>query len=163
MARRTFFSFHYDRDIWRANVVRNSWVTKDREAAGFWDASLWEEAKIKGDESIKTMILDGLKNTSVTVVLIGAETANRQWINYEIIESYKCKNGLLGLYIHNIKDIYGHTDTKGNNPFDYLHIEKSLGTKTYLSSLYPCYDYVNDNGYLNLGDWINNAAQQAGR
>ena len=47
MARRVFFSFHYERDIWRANVVRNSWVTQDREAAGFWDASLWEEAKKK--------------------------------------------------------------------------------------------------------------------
>ena len=48
MARRVFFSFHYERDIWRVNVVRNSWLTKGREAAGFWDASLWEEAKKKG-------------------------------------------------------------------------------------------------------------------
>ncbi len=47
MARRVFFSFHYERDIWHANVVRNSWITQDREAAVFWDASLWEEAKKK--------------------------------------------------------------------------------------------------------------------
>jgi MTH538 TIR-like domain (DUF1863) len=46
MARRVFFSFHYERDIWRASIVRNSWVTKpDRQAAGFFDASIWEEAK----------------------------------------------------------------------------------------------------------------------
>lgn len=32
MARRVFFSFHYERDIWRANQVRNRWITKDREA-----------------------------------------------------------------------------------------------------------------------------------
>ena len=57
MARRVFFSFHYERDIWRANQVRNSWVTQpDRESAGFFDASLWEEAKRKGDAAIKKMI-----------------------------------------------------------------------------------------------------------
>ncbi len=39
MARRVFFSFHYERDVWRAGQVRNSWVTKDREEAGFWDAA----------------------------------------------------------------------------------------------------------------------------
>ncbi|MDL1957599.1 MAG: TIR domain-containing protein [Candidatus Desulfofervidus auxilii] len=26
MARRVFFSFHYERDVWRANVVRNTIV-----------------------------------------------------------------------------------------------------------------------------------------
>ena len=35
MPRRTFFCFHYEKDISRCNVVRNSWVTQDREAAGF--------------------------------------------------------------------------------------------------------------------------------
>ena len=34
-ARRVFFSFHYQRDIWRVNQVRNHWVAKDdRQAAG---------------------------------------------------------------------------------------------------------------------------------
>lgn len=55
MARRTFFSFHYQRDIWRANVVRNSGVVIGSSAAGFQDASLWEEAKKKGDTEIKKL------------------------------------------------------------------------------------------------------------
>ena len=76
MVRREFFSFHYERDIWRANEVRYSWVThQDRESAGFWDASLREEAKKQGDAAIKRMIDEGLMRTSVTVVLIGTETA----------------------------------------------------------------------------------------
>jgi hypothetical protein len=106
MARRVFFSFHYERDIWRANVVRNSWVTQDREAAGFWDASLWEEAKKKGDAAIKQMIDDALRNTSVTAVLIGTETASRPYVKYELIQSYNKtpRNGMLGVYIHGIKD-----------------------------------------------------------
>lgn len=49
MAKRVFFSFHYQDVIdFRANVVRNHWVTKDREEAGYFDASIWEEAQKKG-------------------------------------------------------------------------------------------------------------------
>jgi len=157
MARRVFFSFHHDRDIWRANVVRNSWVTQDREAAGFWDASLWEKAKKKGHDAIKRMIDRGLEGTSVTAVLIGAETSNRQWVRYEIKESYKRRNGLLGVYIHNIKDKNGYTDTKGDNPFDRIYAQKD-GKKVYFSDKYPIYDWVNDDGYNNFGHWVEKAA-----
>jgi hypothetical protein len=163
MARRVFFAFHYERDIWRAGQVRNSWVTKpDREDAGFWDAADWEKIKKQGDEAIKRWIKDQLKGTSVTAVLIGAETSTREWVKYEIIESYNRGNGLLGIYIHNIKDRNGYTDTKGNNPFSYIYIEQD-GKKVYFSEIYPTYDWVNDDGYENLGDWVEKAAKKAGK
>jgi hypothetical protein len=50
----------------------DSWVTKDRESAGFWDAAAWEEVKKKGNDAIEKWIDDQLKGTSVTVVLIGS-------------------------------------------------------------------------------------------
>ncbi len=97
MARRVFFSFHYERDIWRSSIVRNSWLTHpDREAAGFWDASLWEETKLRGDAAIQRLIDAGLEYTSVTAVLIGSETADRRWVQYELRKSYERGNGLLG-------------------------------------------------------------------
>jgi hypothetical protein len=99
MARRVFFSFHYGRDIWRANQVRNSWVTQDREAAGFFDASLWEKAKTKGQDAIERLIDGALQNTSVTVVLIGSQTAGRRYIAYEIQQSFARGNGMLGVYM----------------------------------------------------------------
>jgi antiphage defense system Thoeris ThsB-like protein len=114
--RNVFFSFHYQRDIWRANVVRNSGAVIGESAAGFRDASLWEEAKKKGDRAIKNLIDEGLKGTTVTVVLIGAETANRAYVTYEIEKSIERKNGLLGLRIHNIKDQNGRTDVMGSIP-----------------------------------------------
>jgi hypothetical protein len=114
--RNVFFSFHYQRDIWRANVVRNSGVVIGESAAGFRDASLWEEAKRKGDNAIKALIDEGLKGTTVTAVLIGAETANRKYVNYEIEKSIQRGNGLLGLRIHNIKDRNGNTDSMGTVP-----------------------------------------------
>jgi hypothetical protein len=114
--RHVFFSFHYQRDIWRANVVRNSGAVIGEAAAGFRDASLWEETKKKGDAAIKKLIDDGLNGTSVTVVLIGAETANRKYVNYEIEKSIEIGNGLLGLRIHNIKDQNGNADYPGLIP-----------------------------------------------
>ena len=84
MARKVFFSFHYGRDVWRVNVVRNSGGVEGVSAAGFHDGSVWEETKKKGDEAIKKLIDSGLDGTSVTVVLIGAETANRTYVSYEM-------------------------------------------------------------------------------
>lgn len=149
MARRVFFSFHYERDIWRASVVRNSWVTKlDRVAAGFFDASIWEEAKKKGDAAIKTMIDDALVGTSVTAVLVGNQTAYRNYVKYEIKQSIARGNGLLGVRIEKVKNSKGEVDEAGPNP---------------LPSKYKLYRWNADKGYLNFGSWIEEAARAAGR
>jgi hypothetical protein len=160
MARRVFFSFHYERDVWRAGQVRNSWVTKeDREAAGFWDSAAWEEVKKKGTAAVEKWIDDQLKGTSVTVVLIGAETSTREYVGYEIKQSHIKKNGMLGIYIHNLKDSNQKTDTKGANPFDNRTFKDADGNII----IYPTYDWVNDDGYHKIGDWIEAAAKKAGR
>lgn len=98
--RRTFFSFHYQRDIWRACIIRNTGVVDAQAAAGWADASIWEEAKKKGDAAIKKLINQGLANTTVTVVLIGTQTKNRTYVSYEIEKSIERGNSLLGIYIH---------------------------------------------------------------
>lgn len=116
MARRVFFSFHYQRDLWRVNIVRNSAVVEGVAAAGFSDASLWEEAKRKGDAAIKRLIDNGLSGTSVTAVLIGAETANRDYVTYEIQQSIARGNGLLGVRINGLKDQSGKIDSWGSVP-----------------------------------------------
>jgi hypothetical protein len=120
MARRVYFAFHYQNDIWRVNQVRQSWVTQERQEAGFYDASLWEEAQKQSDLAIKRMINSGLQNTSATCVLMGSETSKRRWVQYEIVKSFDKGNALLGAYIHNLKDRFGKTSTKGADPFDYL-------------------------------------------
>lgn len=158
MTRRVFFSFHYERDNWRAAQVRNSWVTKpDREAAGFWDAAEWEKVKKEGDMAIKRWIDKQLDRTSVTIVLIGAETTSRKWVRYEIIKSLEKGNGIVGIYIHNLKDKDGSTDRQGDVNFGKIDGEHEF------SELYPTYDWIKNKGYDNLGDWIERATLIAGR
>ncbi len=103
MARRVFFAFHYQEDIWRVNQVRNSNVVAGVDQAGFYDHSEYEEANRLGPEGIRRLILRHLENTTVTVVLIGRYTASRPWVRFEIAESIKRRNGLLGIYIHNLR------------------------------------------------------------
>jgi MTH538 TIR-like domain (DUF1863) len=76
--------------------------------------------KKKGRAAIERMIDTGPENTSVTVVLIGAETTYRDYVRYEIAESHGLGKGLLGIYIHNISDQRGNEDVMGDNPFSQL-------------------------------------------
>ncbi len=125
MAKRVFFSFHYQDVIdFRANVVRNHKTTK-HEGAGYFDASIWEDAKKESDLALKRLINSELKNTSVTAVLIGSETYSRRWVRYEIMKSLEKGNLLLGIHINSIAGKDQKTKKLGANPFDYLAIEFS--------------------------------------
>lgn len=129
--RRVFFSFHYQQDIWRASNVRNSWVyqsDKTRSGFGFYDASIWENAKSNSDDALKLLIRQSLKNTSATCVLIGTQTAHRRWVRYEIVRSIITGNRLIGIYIHGVKNQYQQTAFKGPNPFDYIGTYLKNGT-----------------------------------
>ena len=193
MSRRVFFSFHYDDVAnFRANVVRQSNAVLGRDQLGFFDASVWETAKRTSELAIKRLIDQALENTSVTCVLIGSETYNRHWVRYEILKSIERGNGLLGVHINGIRDKYRQTTVNGPNPFDFLRIcplvsyqanphiamerdgfqwRKWDGFNFYperpidiqLSSLYPVYDWIANDGINNFAVWIENAARVAGR
>jgi hypothetical protein len=158
MARQTFFSFRYKNDCWRASIVRNSWVTQERKAGGFFDSAEWEEVKRKSDPAIASWINNQMNGTSVTVVLIGSDTAGKKWIDYEIKASHDRGNGLLGIHIHGIKNSLGYTSLKGKNPFNNFTFKRNGQVVTF-----PVYDWVADNGYQNMGAWIEKAALAAGR
>lgn len=147
MARRTFFSFHY-KYVWKVNQIRNMPNITGTAAAGFQDASLWEEAKKKGGKEIENMIDKGLENTSVTVVFVTYGTANRKYINYEIDQSIARGNGLVAVQIHHLKDQNGETGSPGAIP---AQIE---------ANGFKAYEYTDKE---DLASWIEEAANLAGK
>jgi len=153
MARKIFFSFHHERDAWRAGQVRNSGVIATEDERGFIDAADWEEIKREGDAAIEAWIREQLKGTSVTVVLIGAETSKRPWVVHEIRESWECGNAIVGLYIHNVKNQESETDTKGANPLDTIYLKNGQA----LSTVCKTFDWVLNDGRINLGTWAEEA------
>ena len=124
MAKRVFFSFHYQDVIdFRANVVRNHGKFKlTLQDAGFFDASMWEKAKKESDLALKRLINNGFKNTSNTCVLIGSGTYLRPWVRYELLKSVKKGNHIFGVHINSIKCKNGQIKAKGKNPLDYVGI-----------------------------------------
>lgn len=120
MARRTFFSFHYKPDVHRAWNVRNSWVTQEREGAGFFDGSVFESKQRTGDDTLKRFLTDGLAGSSVTAALYASQTAWRRWVRFELLRSFQQGKGILSIAIHMIQNLEQQVATPGPNPLDLL-------------------------------------------
>lgn len=160
LARRVFFSYHFQKDAWRANQVRHSWVPHpNREAAGFFDAAEQEEVKRQSEEAIKRWIDRQLQNTSVTAVLIGEENAERPFVQYEIEKSVERGNGLLGIRIDTLKNKQGERGIRGENPLGHYYIETESG-EVPLSRIFPTYHWKEDKGNENMSEWVEEAANK---
>ncbi len=160
MARRVFYSCHYLPDAWRTSQVRNIGAIDGSKPASDND---WETVKKGGDKAIQRWIDDQLNGRSCTVVLIGKDTANRKWINYEIEKSWNDKKGLVGIYVHNLKDSSQSQSTRGSNPFDYMTMKRDNAKMSSLVKAYNppytvsklVYDYISQN----IAAWIDEAVK----
>lgn len=132
--RRAFYSFYYREDSWRASQVRNIGVIEGNRPATDND---WEVVKRRGDAAIAYWIKSQMIGRSCTIVLAGTNTANRKWINFEIIESWNRRMGVVGIYVHGLKDVFGSISTMGPNPFFHIQIP---GTCVPLSRVVTCYN-----------------------
>jgi hypothetical protein len=123
----------------------------------------WETITKGGDAAIGRWIDGQLYGKSVAIVLIGANTAGRKWIKYEIKKAWEDGKGLLGVYVHNLTDAAGDQSSKGRNPFDDFTVAVN-GSNKRLSSIVSAYDppYTtskNVYGHIedNLAEWIEEA------
>ena len=161
--RQVFFSSEYNNDALRSSQVRN--MRKLDNSSTFSDND-WEEVKEKTDAKIREWIDNQMAKRSCLVVLIGATTSGRKWINYEIEKAYELNKGIVGIYIHGLKDKNGNQTTKGSNPFYNILIGKN---KERLSKYVECYEsfhltstYVYDDIKNNIEQLIEDAISNAG-
>jgi len=145
--RQVFYSFHYKPDCWRASQVRNIGTIEGNKPAS---DNEWEKITSAGDDAIKRWINEQMKYRSCTVVLVGSKTANRKWINYEIVKSWKDGMSVVGICIHGLKNSQGYIAEKGENPFDYITYGDT-GKK--LSAIVKCYNPTGANSKEKY-DWI---------
>lgn len=92
--RQVFFSFHFDKDIWRVGQVRNIGAVDGQEI--FFDNG-WEKVRLKSDTAIKAWIDSEMRMRSCIVVLIGTDTASRRWVQYEIEQAWRLGKGVVGI------------------------------------------------------------------
>lgn len=156
--RRVFFSFEYNKDNWRASQIRN--MGKVDGSSTFSDND-WEEVKVKSDAKIKEWIDSQMAMRSCLVVLIGATTSGRKWINYEIEKAYELNKGIVGIYIHGLKDSSGEQTTKGSNPFYQFYIgEESKRLSNYVTCFESNYK-LSDNVYKDIKENIEQLIEDA--
>ena len=129
--RRVFYSFHYKPDNWRASQVRNIGAVEGNKPVSDND---WESVAGAGESAIKKWIDNQMEGRTCTIVLVGKNTANRKYINYEIIQSWNKGMGVVGVHISGLQDRGGNTSGKGDNPF--LNI--TLGDKKKLADVVKC-------------------------
>lgn len=146
MSRRVFFSFHHG-DLWRAQVIRNSGAAESVALADFLDLQSWEDVLREDEAAIQARIERCLEGTSVTVVLIGAETATRRHVSYEIERSIQRGNGIFGIKVHSLKDANGATSAPGDIPKKLLEVGA------------PVYEWQ----FGHLGKWIETAERGAAK
>jgi len=156
MARRAFFSFHYDADNWRAAQIRNMRLIEGNRPATDND---WESIKRGGDRAIEKWINDQMQGKSVVIVLIGSGTAGRKWIDYEIKKAWSDRKGLFGIYIHNLLNRNGFQSRKGKNPFG----EFTFNNRPF-SDIINSYDFPYSDSKMiyacirsKMADWIEEA------
>lgn len=140
--RQVFYSFHFGNDSWRAGQVRNIGAIEGNTPVS---SNEWEEVKRKGDDSIKKWINDNMNYRSCVIVLIGEETSNRPWVQYEIQKAWKDGKGIVGIHIYGLKDTLSRQSLKGNNPFRLFYIDKTVNYIARKSS-------ASDTNEVNLGD-----------
>lgn len=153
-----FYSFHYDNDVFRVQQIRNMDVIEGDEPVL---PTAWGQIKRRGDDAVERWIDESMKYKRCVLVLVGEETANRRWVQYEIKKAYESRKGLLGVYVHNLKCPRTGQCAKGANPFDMFTVK---GRRERLSTVIPCYDPGHD-AYAgiaaNLAHWVARAISAA--
>lgn len=156
MAKKCFLSFYYDADSWRVSQIKNIGAIEEQPILS---ANKWEEIKKKGDDAIKEWIENNMRGKECLIVLVGTSTSGRKWVKYEIQRACEKGIGVLGIYIHNLKDAAGSQTTKGTDPFANV----SVGGKS-ISSYAKMYDppyttstYVYDHIKDNVSGWVDEA------
>lgn len=114
MAKTVFYSFHYERDVHRAQLVKNIGAL---EGQPLLNSQQWEEVRRGGTAGIERWIDKEMKYKRVVIVLIGQETASREWVRYEIEKAWEEKRPLLGVQIHGLSSM-GTADRPGVSPFN---------------------------------------------
>lgn len=160
MKRKVFYSFHYDNDVMRTQLIRHIGTLEGNEPVS---KNEWETVKGRGDAAIKNWIDENMKYKDCVVVLIGSETAKRPWVKYEIQKAWNDRRGLFGIYIHNLRDPRNGTCRKGDNPFNYIYTDSGVSLSTYVQ----CYDPNSWDAYNDIAnhleDWVEAAIANKGR
>jgi hypothetical protein len=134
MTKFVFYSFHYDRDPWRASQVLDM---STRPGQRILPSQEWADLKNRGVRAVKEWLTSQVAAAEAVVVLTGAETAHRPLINYEIRKAWILCKPLVGIRIHGLADLNDEADTRGDNPFANVRLQHGRTAADYVPLIDP--------------------------
>lgn len=157
MAKRIFYSLHFDNDYTRTRALRNLALVAGFPAVSAHD---WAYVTRQGNAVTKKWIDARIDAADCVIVLIGSETSTRPLVLYEIARAWTAKKGLFGIYVHGLHDMFGRPSPRGPDPFDKLVLPNGLPMSRYVPAYDPsgtgsdaCLDTIK----VNLEAWVKNA------
>ena len=155
-----FYSFHYERDVARVMLVRNLGAI---EGQPLLNPQEWEQVRRGGNPAVEKWIDKQMAYKTAVVVLVGAETANRHFVNYEIIKAWNDKRPVVGIRIHGLSS-FGNVDSPGANPFAQIKLPDGGNLGQYIPLHDPVgrdsqqvYSSISDN----LKTWVSGAYKRS--
>lgn len=131
MAHKIFVSYHHSNDQDKADYLRTFYGKNNT----IIDRSLDEEINSDNDDYILSQIRNNhLKDSTVTIVLIGSETSKRKWVDWEIYSSLRpygsrSRNGLVGIYLPTAGETPDRLQDNINSGYAVTMNWKDLSTK----------------------------------
>ena len=118
---RVFISYHHDNDQWYKNELVK--FGKDNNIFEDWSVDTGDISDDLTDEQIRVKIRDEyLKESSVTIVLVGTETKHRKHVDWEIYSSMfdgkiNKKSGIIVINLSSVNCDYYTASHKGEKEY----------------------------------------------
>lgn len=97
----------------------------------------WEKVRRQTDSAIERWIDDQMKYVKAVIVLVGSSTAESRWVRHEIRKAWDEYYPLLGVRIHKLMDMNGHTSLAGSNPFSRVGLQNGQKVSDYVPLIEP--------------------------
>lgn len=113
--RKVFIGYHHRGD---QKAVEEFCERFSDELEVFTDSSLKRAAESEDLDYLTQVCRDAIKNTSVTIVMVGKQTGGRKFVDWEIHYTLRRKHGLLGITVPELtsKEVWVPNRLNDNRP-----------------------------------------------
>lgn len=104
LKRHNIFISHHSADDPQVQALKNRLVSQGYNVYNYSIDSKKYQDRRPSDAAITRLLRMQIRRSQTVVVLLGPDTANRKWVNYEIRQAHRQRKRIIGVYRHGLKD-----------------------------------------------------------
>ncbi len=157
--RKIFPSFQWE-DKWFVNQILNLPSILGAKEMHFISGVPPEEVK-SSDDAIKKWIDESMSGCSCLILFVGETTYQSKWVKYELQKARKENLGRFEIWLTGMKDQNGNPCGEGLDPYAVHGMYAPPGTTD--GYVIKHYQWLAHDGLHNIGNWIEDACERAGK